>query len=188
MYKNESNSMKNSSRTDISRFLSLVLRHKPEVIGVTLDENGWTDINELIDKINAKRKDLISLQNILDIVSQDTKGRYTIKNGKIRAAQGHSVKLKIEFKKEVPPDVLYHGTTEKFLKPIQTQGILKMARHHVHLSHDSETALNVGKRRGNPIVLKIDSKRMYNDGFSFFLSDNNVWLTDHIPVTYILFQ
>jgi putative RNA 2'-phosphotransferase len=172
----------------LSKFLSLVLRHKPETIGITLDANGWTDLQELIQKINVKRPSSpISEQDILDVVSNDEKGRYVLSEDgtKIKAAQGHSISVDLELKKEVPPFTLYHGTVEKFLPLIKKDGLLKMNRNHVHLSQDEATAINVGGRRGVPVVLKIAAKRMHNEGHAFFLSENGVWLTEHVPVDYI---
>lgn len=174
----------------LSKFLSLVLRHKPETIGIELDSNGWADLQDFIEKANAKRPaSPITEQDILDVVADNDKKRYVLSEDgtKIKAAQGHSISVDLNLKKEVPPFMLYHGTVEKFLPLIKKDGLLKMNRNHVHLSKDEATAINVGGRRGQPIVLKIAARHMHNEGHAFYLSENGVWLTDNVPVRYIEF-
>jgi len=177
-------------KKDISKFISLVLRHKPEVIGIELDDKGFADLDELIKKSNAHRPGLnMTLENVHDVVANNDKKRFVLsEDGKrIKAAQGHSIKVELELKKEVPPFVLYHGTVEKFLPAIRKSGLLKMNRHHVHLSKDLATAMNVGGRRGTPVILTVNARKMYADGYAFYLSENGVWLTESVPPEYIAF-
>lgn len=173
---------------DISRFLSLVLRHKPETIGIKLDKAGWVDVDVLLAQL-AKHNKIVTREELESIVTENDKKRYVLSEDglRIRAAQGHSIDVDLGLKSEVPPLVLYHGTVEKFLKPIRKEGLQKMNRHHVHLSKDQETATKVGTRRGEAIILQVAAKHMHNDGHKFFISDNGVWLTDHVPVSYITF-
>lgn len=172
----------------ISKFMSLVLRHKPETIGLQLNENGWTDVQELIDKMNATGAD-VTLELINTIVETNDKKRFAFNEDKtmIRASQGHSVEVDLNLNDVQPPELLYHGTVEKFVEAIRIDGLKKMERQHVHLSKDKETAVNVGSRRGKPFILTIESAKMYADGYKFYLSENEVWLTDEVPVQYIRF-
>ena len=186
--------MNNKQKQRFSKFLSLVLRHKPEEVGLKLMENGWVDLDKLIDAINssAKSEYKVDRQLIEEIVAEDEKGRYSISSdGKmIRANQGHSIKgLAMDYK-EVPlnelPDILYHGTSkDNYDKIIESGAIKSMSRQMVHLSKDIETATNVGLRHGELVMLEIDSESMYNDGFKFYISNNGVWLVDNVPVKYI---
>lgn len=168
-----------------SKYLALVLRHKPEAIGIQLDKNGWADIQELISKWN---KGSITKDEIFDIVRTDDKNRYEISSdqAKIRARQGHSLKnIDVQLEVKNPPDVLYHGTVDKFIQPIkQSGGLIKGNRQYVHLSGDPQTATNVGSRRGKPVVITIDAKRMREDGIVFYQSSNGVWLTDFVDKKY----
>ncbi|MFM2393679.1 MAG: 2-phosphotransferase [Bacteroidota bacterium] len=171
-----------------SKFLSLVLRHAPETIGLTLDENGWANVDELINLCNSNNqsidRDLLEL-----IVKNNDKQRFSFKEdgSKIRANQGHSIEVDLCLKEVTPPEKLYHGTVNEFLDAIKSEGLKKMSRQHVHLSKDLETAIKVGSRRGKPIILEVNAMRMNNDGFKFYLSENNVWLTDVVPSKYINF-
>lgn len=172
----------------LSKFMSLVLRHKPDTIGLTLDKNGWADVSGLIEKMNAHGNPA-TREDVQYVIDNNDKKRYVLsEDGKrIRAAQGHSLDVELDLKKEVPPFKLYHGTVEKFIPAIREGGLLKMNRHHVHLSKDEATALNVGGRRGKPLILEIAARHMHTDGHVFYLSDNGVWLTDSVPTTYISF-
>lgn len=172
--------------TRISRFLSLVLRHKPEVIGVTLDPAGWVSIPVLLKAMEEHGR-RISRDDLERIVAEDSKGRYSIEGNRIRANQGHSVAIDLGLEPREPPAVLLHGTVAKFVRSISQEGISKGSRHHVHLSGDMTTAKNVGGRRGAPVVLTIDAARMHADGHKFYLSANGVWLTDHVPPKYITY-
>ena len=170
----------------LSVFISLILRHKPETIGITIDEYGWANVKELIDGINNSGK-TINMDILEEIVRTDEKNRYSFNKDKtkIRANQGHSIPVNVELKEKTPPDILYHGTATRFLENIKQQGIKSMSRLYVHLSKDQETAFKVGDRHGKSVVLIIDAKRMHNDGIKFYLSENNVWLTKYIDSKYI---
>lgn len=167
-----------NDHTKISKFISLVLRHNPQVIGITLDEFGFADVSELINGISEKGY-MLNQDILFEIVETDNKKRYIFNKGKtkIRANQGHSIKINLELKKQKPPNILYHGTAEKYYDSIMQNGIQKRSRTHVHLSTDFQTAIEVGRRHGKPIVFKVDSKSMYEKNYEFFLSDNGVWLT-----------
>lgn len=170
----------------ISIFISLVLRHKPEVIGITLDEHGWANVDELIQKLNHS-KDQIDMEMLEEIVRTDHKQRYSFNEDKtlIRANQGHSVKVDVQLQERQPPEILYHGTAEKFVDVIMQEGLKPMGRLYVHLSKDLETAVKVGKRHGKPVVLKVQSGSMYEDGYPFYFSENGVWLTKQVDKKYI---
>jgi putative RNA 2'-phosphotransferase len=172
--------------TKLSKFMSLVLRHNPGLINIELDEQGWTDVGMLITKINKFGK-AIDLEVLTLIVENDSKKRYAFNadKTKIRASQGHSVKIDLGYSPETPPEFLYHGTAGKFVDSILKSGIQKRNRHHVHLSPDIETAVKVGKRHGKPIVFKIKAKDMFVQGFVFFISENGVWLTSEVPAKFI---
>ena len=173
------------SLQNISKFISLILRHKPSEIGIELDEHGWANVDELIKGINKKYPfDMTILEKI---VSSDEKQRYSFNTDKtlIRANQGHSVPVDVELKEVIPPDILYHGTGEKFLSSINKLGLVPKSRLYVHLSQDIETAEKVGKRHGNPIIYTVDCKKMIYDGYKFYLSVNGIWLTKEVPVKYL---
>lgn len=178
--------MGNKNDTKVSKVMSLVLRHQPESIGVRIDGEGWCNIEELIIGINKKGYK-INRDDIERIVKEDNKQRYSFNEdkSKIRANQGHSIPVDLGLKEVKPPDVLYHGTAEHVLAKILASGIKKQSRQYVHLSKDEETALVVGKRHGKPVILKIDSKMMYEDGIMFFISENGIWLTDFVDKKYI---
>lgn len=170
----------------LSVFISLVLRHKPDAAGITLDEHGWANVDELINGINntGRKIDMTMLE---EIVKTDNKQRYSFNEDKtlIRANQGHSIPVDVELKEQEPPELLYHGTADRFVKSIMTEGLKPMSRLYVHLSKDIETAKKVGKRHGNPVVLKIHSEQMKRDGVKFYLSENGVWLTKKVDVEYL---
>ena len=171
----------------ISKFMSLVLRHRPEQIGLTLDEEGWADVQELISKLNAHGAGLTP--ELLDtVVENNDKKRFAFNEDKtrIRASQGHSVAIDLALEPVTPPALLYHGTAEKNRESILSKGILKGERQHVHLSHEKETAVKVGSRHGRPFVLHIDAATMHNDGQLFYLSANGVWLTEFVDPKYII--
>jgi putative RNA 2'-phosphotransferase len=166
----------------LSKFLSFVLRHKPDAIGLTLDPQGWTPIDELIAKSHAAGT-LFSREDLLHVVETSEKKRFSLSDDGqlIRAAQGHSVAVDLGLTPREPPTVLYHGTATRFLESILSEGLKPQARQHVHLSADEETAHRVGQRHGKPTVLVVDALRMHAKGFQFFLADNGVWLTDQVP-------
>lgn len=171
-----------TTMTKISKYLSYILRHKPDAISLVLDENGWADIDELI----AKTKDFeLTKDMIYEVVKASDKQRFIIKNNKIRANQGHSINIDLNLNTIIPPAILYHGTTIKYIDAIMAEGIKPMSRQYVHLSKDIQTAKTVGARHGKPEVLKIDCQAMYQDGYKFYLSENGIWLTEYVSNKYI---
>ena len=171
----------------LSKFLSLILRHKPKTIGITLDEHGWADVEELLQKINKTGRS-IDLPLLERIVAENDKQRFSFSADKkrIRANQGHSVHVDVELKPVEPPAVLYHGTVEKNRASIEAKGLIKGNRLHVHLSENIETAIKVAARRkGKNIVYRVFAGEMYRDGFLFYRSVNGVWLTDRVPAKYL---
>lgn len=170
-----------------SVFISLILRHKPETIGIALDKYGWADVQELIDGINRTQKYSINRQILEEIVRTDHKQRYSFNEDKtrIRANQGHSICVDVELKEVVPPEYLYHGTAERFVDSINTEGLKPQSRLYVHLSKDTATAVQVGSRHGKPVIYQIFSGDMYRQGYIFYLSENGVWLTKHVPVDFM---
>ena len=169
----------------LSVFISLVLRHKPDAAQITLDEHGWANVEELLAGMNNTGRK-IDMEILEEIVATDSKQRYSFNQDKtlIRANQGHSIAVDVELKEQVPPEFLYHGTATRFLDDIMKEGLKPMSRLYVHLSKDIETGFKVGKRHGNPVVLKICSGEMYRDGYKFYLSENGVWLTKKVDVKY----
>lgn len=174
------------SLVKISKFISLVLRHRPDKIGIKLDINGWCDVYELIEK-SKKYGCFFNLQELKEVVETNEKQRFAFNhdNTKIRANQGHSISVDLELKPMTPPSVLYHGTSERFLSSILKEGIKKMNRQHVHLSSDIETARKVGSRHGKVVVLEIDTAAMIKAGNVFYRSENHVWLTDFVSSRFI---
>lgn len=165
-----------------SKFLSYVLRHKPQKIGLQLDDSGWAVVDDLLRLTGITRPELE------EVVADNDKQRFRFnaEGTMIRANQGHSVaNVDLRLKHKTPPTVLYHGTVDRFLDRIKKEGLQKMNRHHVHLSATEGTALNVGSRRGKAVLLTVDAKAMHRDGYRFQLSDNNVWLTDEVPPKYL---
>ncbi len=170
-----------AKNNDISRFLALVLRHKPEAIGITIDKHGWANVAELIEGISKKQA--FNMKMLEEIVRTDEKGRYSFNSDKslIRANQGHSIPVDVELEKKEPPEFLYHGTGQKYIKSIKKQGLIPKSRLYVHLSPDAETARAVGARHGVPVVLRVYTKKMSKNGSEFYLSKNGVWLTKSVP-------
>lgn len=178
--------MNNKNIIKHSKFLSLVLRHKPETIGIDLDENGWIDIDLLIQKVNEHGRK-INRKELYFIVENNSKKRFALDEttNKIRANQGHSLNINLGFEAIQPPEILYHGTAQRFEDSIINSGIEKRNRHHVHLSAEKSTAKNVGQRHGKPIILEVRAVEMFAKGFQFFKSENGVWLTDKVPSLYL---
>ena len=176
------------SEQEISKYIALILRHKPETIGITLDEHGWADADQLIDGIRKTYP--LTREMLEEIVRTDNKQRYSFNadHTMIRANQGHSAPVDAELQMAEPPAVLYHGTGEKYVPSILKEGLIPKSRLYVHLSKDIQTALNVGERHGKPIIFRVDAQRMSMDGYQFFLSVNGVWLTKRVPVTYLMKQ
>ncbi len=171
--------------TEISKFLSLVLRHRPEALGVHMDAQGWVEVQELVAKLNEREPfDRTMLE---EIVRTDNKQRYSFNadRTRIRANQGHSIQVDLGLTSLMPPDTLYHGTADRFAPAIERQGLLPMQRQYVHLSADVQTALTAGRRHGKPRVYVIDAAAMARDGHTFYRSENGVWLTDAVPYAYM---
>ncbi len=173
------------SLTKLSRFLSLILRHKPKSVGITLDEHGWADVEELLSGINKKQ--YIDMGMLEEIVATDNKGRYSFDetHTRIRANQGHSIPVDVELPQMSPPEILYHGTGEKYVASIDQQGLLPKGRLYVHLSKDIPTAISVGSRHGKPVVYEVLAGEMERKGYIFYLSVNGVWLTEKVPVEFL---
>ena len=178
--------MEEARKKSIGKFLSLILRHEPSKIGIQLDANGWADIEELIQKCGKYRVSF-TRKELEEIGATNNKKRYSLNDDqtKIRANQGHSIAVDLEFTPQEPPAFLYHGTADRFLPSIYSEGIKKMSRQHVHLSQDKETAIAVGSRHGRVVVLTILAGKMQEEGLLFYCSANGVWLTDYIDPKYI---
>ena len=174
------------SLTNTSKFVSLILRHKPETIGIQLDEHGWANVEELIAGISKTRE--FNREILEEIVRMDSKQRFSFNEDKtkIRANQGHSISVDVELSEAIPPETLWHGTGEKYVASIDQQGLIPKGRLYVHLSSDAATATKVGSRHGKPVLYIVKTKEMHDDGYKFFLSKNGVWLTKEVPVKYLI--
>ncbi|HEY9843246.1 MAG: RNA 2'-phosphotransferase [Candidatus Sericytochromatia bacterium] len=170
----------------ISKFLSLVLRHQPDKIGLQLDSAGWAEVDELLEKVSSQAfaLDRASLE---EVVAGNEKQRFAFSEDgqRIRASQGHSIEVELEYQPVEPPEQLYHGTTGRFLDSIRAQGLLKRSRQHVHLSPDRETAQKVGQRHGPPVILTVEAGDMHRTGHVFYCSANGVWLVEAVPPEFI---
>lgn len=172
----------------ISKFLSLVLRHQPDKIGITLDDAGWVAVDELLAGLK-RRSRAITRSQLEEVVRENDKQRFSFDESgqRIRANQGHSVTVELGYQSAAPPRQLFHGTPVQFVESIRSTGLKKQQRHHVHLHTDTATSLAVGQRRGKPVLLTIAADRMHSDGHEFFVTPNDVWLTDAVPPEYICF-
>lgn len=168
-----------------SRFLSMILRHKPEAIGISVDEHGWANVQELVEGIAKTRQ--FNMKILEQIVREDEKQRYSFNEDrtKIRANQGHSINVDVELTPGTPPEILYHGTGEKYVSSIEEQGLISKNRLFVHLSKDVNTAAKVGARHGTPVIYEVAAGQMKRGGFEFWLSENGVWLTKKVPIEYL---
>lgn len=173
--------------TDIGKFLAFVLRHRPDEVGLDVDEHGWANVDDLISCVRASHypldRDLLE-----EIVRSDEKRRYSFDadHARIRANQGHSFPVDLGLSEQEPPAILYHGTATRFSDSIDRQGLLPQGRLYVHLSPDEETATKVGSRHGRPMVYRVDCQAMVRDGYGFYLSENGVWLTKEVPARYLI--
>jgi len=160
-----------------SKLLSLVLRHKPDEVGLTLDNGGWAKVSELLHACN------ISREQLEQIVAENSKSRFIFSDDglKVRATQGHSIPVDLGYEASAPPEVLFHGTHESVVASILEKGLLKGKRQHVHLSSNASTAVEVGRRHGRPVVFRVDTRSCVGMGLEFFVTPNGVWLTDHVP-------
>jgi putative RNA 2'-phosphotransferase len=173
-------------RTRLSKFLSLHLRHDPASLGLTLADGGWVKVDDLLPGA-ASSGFPFSRLDLEEVVRSSDKQRFAFDatGTLIRANQGHSVEVDLQLPVADPPAELFHGTAERTLALILRDGLLKMQRHHVHLSPDTATARKVGQRHGKPMILRIDAATMHADGYSFYLAANGVWLVDHVPPRYL---
>ena len=178
--------MNDQKLTRTSRFLSLVLRHKPQTLNIELDPQGWVSVEVLLEAMRREGRPLTRSQ-LETVVRENDKQRFAFSEDglRIRANQGHSVEVELGHQEAEPPETLYHGTPEKFVPPIMQQGLQKQKRHHVHLHPDIASARKVGARRGKPVVLAIDAAAMRRDEIVFYVTPNNVWLTDEVPPQYL---
>ncbi len=170
----------------VSKFLAKHLRHTPDTLGLTLQPGGWVPVDDLL-AASERAGFPITYDELIECVETNDKRRFSFDDtgDRIRANQGHSVEVDLQLEESEPPEVLYHGTVERFLAPILAEGLKKGRRHHVHLSGDVETARKVGARRGRPVVLRVDARKMHEAGFRFFRSANGVWLTDAVPAAFL---
>jgi putative RNA 2'-phosphotransferase len=174
------------SDEQISKTLSYWLRHKPDAADLVLDEAGWGPVDGVLSAFARDGKEL-SWENLLRVVETSDKQRFELSPdaGLIRARQGHSISVAGDWQEAAPPDALFHGTVERFLSAIMAEGLRRMARHHVHLSADVETARKVGARRGAPVILRIEAARLAATGQQFLITKNGVWLTAQVPPDFI---
>jgi putative RNA 2'-phosphotransferase len=170
----------------VSKFLAKHLRHAPEALGLSLQPGGWVPVDDLL-AASERAGFVVSYDELIECVETNDKKRFSFDGtgNLIRANQGHSVEVDLQLEKKEPPDVLFHGTVERFLASIMAEGLKKGRRHHVHLSRDVETARKVGARRGKPVILRVDAGAMHAQGFEFFLSVNGVWLTASVPAVFL---
>jgi putative RNA 2'-phosphotransferase len=170
----------------VSKFLAKHLRHAPDALGLALGAGGWVNVDDLL-AASERVGFTITYDELIECVETNDKQRFSFDDtgDLIRANQGHSVEVDLQLEEKRPPDVLYHGTVERFLASIITDGLNKGKRHQVHLSKDTETARKVGARRGKPIILQVDAGKMHGQGFKFFLSVNGVWLTEAVPAVFL---
>ncbi|MFN8074421.1 MAG: RNA 2'-phosphotransferase [Kineosporiaceae bacterium] len=170
--------------TSVSRFLALVLRHRPDVAGLTLDAAGWADVADVLAALR-ERGDVLDRAGLQRVVEAGDKRRFELVGDRIRAAQGHSVDVDLGLEPVRPPELLFHGTVERYLAGILREGLLPRERTHVHLSADEATARAVGARRGTPLVLRVDAGTAWRDGVAFLQAANGVWLAAHVPPEYL---
>ena len=180
--------MTEKENTRNSKFLSFVLRHHPESAGLKLGEGGWVQVDELLAGCRRAQRPLLR-EDLEHVVATNAKKRFEFSEDgmRIRASQGHSVEIDLQYESQVPPTVLYHGTATRFLDSIRESGLQKMQRHHVHLSAETKMTMQVGSRHGKPILLTIRATEMHDQGHEFFLSTNDVWLVEHVPAEFIEF-
>lgn len=178
--------MEKQRNEKVSKLLSYILRHEPGAVGLKLEEDGWVKVSDLVTACD-KHGHFFTLDELKEIVETSDKKRFSFDEGehRIRANQGHSADVQIEFEKRQPPAVLYHGTARKNIDAIFTEGLKKMQRHHVHLSSDTKTARAVGIRYGEPVIFEVDTASMLETDFEFYMSTNGVWLIDSVPPQFL---
>ncbi len=179
--------MKNAQETRISKYIALLLRHHPEKAGLVMDEHGWVRSDDLIRGVSESYD--FDRQLLEKIVREDEKQRYAFNedHSLIRASQGHSIPVDVQLQAYDPPEFLFHGTAEKYLPGIRSQGLLPKSRLYVHLSKDPDTAYQTGQRHGRPAVLTVMAAEMQEAGYVFYRSENGVWLCEKVPVQYLIF-
>jgi putative RNA 2'-phosphotransferase len=180
--------MNDKEITRTSKFLSLILRHEPERVGLKLDSAGWVSVSDLLEAVNRHGISLI-LDQLKHIVATSDKKRFALSEDgtRIRASQGHSVEVDLQYTPLIPPELLYHGTATRFLDSIRKKGLQRMQRHHVHLSAETVVTVQVGARHGKPALLVIRAGDMHRAGHVFYRSANGVWLVDNVPPQFIEF-
>jgi putative RNA 2'-phosphotransferase len=178
--------MEKTRQIKISKYLTKHLRHTPDRLGLTLAPGGWVGVDELLAACADHQFPFTRIE-LEEVVAANDKQRFSFDETKtrIRANQGHSTAVDLQLEPQTPPDLLYHGTSEKSVSAIERSGLLKMSRHHVHLSSDLETARKVGMRHGRPVVFAVDTAAMQQAEFTFYCSDNGVWLVDEVPPQYL---
>lgn len=178
--------MTQNELTRTSKFLSLILRHEPERVGLKLDSAGWVGVTELLEAVNRNGVSL-TLEQLKHVVATNDKKRFAFSEDgqRIRASQGHSIEVELQYERQTAPETLYHGTPERFVESIRATGLNKGQRHHVHLSVDLQMAAKGGQRRGRPVLLTIRSGEMHRQGHVFYRSANGVWLVDRVPPQFI---
>ena len=176
--------MERARAVRISKLLSYALRHDPAALGIALDDAGYADIDAVLNGL-AARGEAVSRADLEEVVATSDKQRFALEGSKLRANQGHSVEIDLGLERRQPPEVLYHGTVSRFVESIREEGLVRGKRTHVHLSADVRTAETVGKRRGTAVVLKVLARAMHEGGHAFFLSANDVWLTEHVPARFL---
>jgi putative RNA 2'-phosphotransferase len=181
--------MYDNEQTSMSKFLTLLLRHHPEYLDLTMDEHGWVAVNELLEQINRDRINKLYLSQLRYVVKTDNKQRFEIKkeNGVeyIRAQYGHSIRVDLQHEEIEPPEILYHGTATKYLDKIKEFGILHRGRQFVHLTEDKKVAAATGSRHGTPVVLQVSAKKMYDNSIVFYKAPNGIWLTKYVEKEYV---
>ena len=180
--------MNDKETKQASKFLSLILRHEPERVGITLGEAGWVAVDDLLPAVNRHGLALNEAQ-LKHIVATSDKKRFALSDDgrRIRASQGHSVEVDLQYEPRTPPEVLYHGTADRFLESIRSGGLSRMERHDVHLSAETKVTLQVGGRHGKPVLLIIRAGEMHRAGHVFRCSANGVWLVNQVPPEFIEF-
>ncbi len=179
--------MKNTRETRISKYIALLLRHQPEKAGLVMDEHGWVRTDDLIRGVSESYD--FDRELLEKIVREDEKQRYAFNedHSLIRASQGHSIPVDVQLQVCEPPEYLFHGTGEKYLQSIQSQGLLPKSRLYVHLSADPDTAYKTGQRHGRSVVLTVRAREMRDAGHIFYRSANGVWLCEKVPAAYLIF-
>jgi putative RNA 2'-phosphotransferase len=175
----------NLTSEKLSKTIAFALRHNPHAFGLTMDAFGWVSVTELAEALSNSLQERVTDGQIMQVVALDSKKRYVVSQGLIRASQGHSVPVNLGLVATMPPAVLYHGTVQQVVEPIFSIGLVPMSREYVHLSTSIDVAKSVGARHGVPVIIEVASLDAFKAGIEFFLSENNVWLTRSVPVKFL---